>query len=144
MAIILNLLGVHSIMKGKKGSVQSFTVFTISIISLLALATVILFYVTDQIRERSLNRKNAQEIAEYGMMIALKKIEEEPAWTQGFSNIKYKGGYYSIKIVKNDDNTFKAISTGFINNVKKGVICTYKLEYENNIPKPKIISWKYM
>ena len=47
-------------------------------------------------------------------------------------------------IKKIDENTFKAISTGFTNNVMKRIICTYKLKEENNILRPETISWEYM
>jgi hypothetical protein len=130
--------------RNKKGSFQSTAVLTVSALTLLVLAVIIIFYVKNQIDNRKINKKNAQEIAEYGMMIALKKIEENPSWTEGFSNIKYKNGYYNVTIEKNGKNTYRAISTGFSNSVRKRIICTYMLEQLDDTLKPKTISWEYM
>ena len=129
----------------QRGSTQSTIVITISVITLLALAAVITSYVKTQIDRRAEDKRVTQEIAEEGMQIALKKISENPAWTEGFSNVKCSSGFYNIRIDKTDDTTFKAVATGFIGSVKTTLVCTYRLKPDSSgVSKPKPLSWEYM
>lgn len=128
-----------------KGSTQSTVVITISVVTLLVLAGVITSYVKNQINRRAEDKRITQEIAEEGMQTALKKISEDPAWSEGLVNVKCQSGYYNIRIDKTGDSTFKAVSTGFIGSVKTTLICTYKLESDSlNVLKPKPLSWEYL
>ncbi len=127
-----------------KGSIQSTVVIAVSIATLLVLAVIITSYVKTQINLRAQNKRITQEIAEEGMQMALRKISENPAWTEGFSNVKCNIGFYNIRIDKTNDSTFKAVATGFIGNVKTTLICTYKLEQDNGAVKPKPLSWEYL
>jgi hypothetical protein len=131
-------------LSNKKGTVQSVVVITVSVVTLLILAVIITSYVKTQINLRAENKKLTQEIAEEGMQMALKKISENPSWTEGFSNVKCSAGFYNIRIDKANDSTFKAVATGFIGNVKTTLICTYKLEQDSGSIKPKPLSWEYL
>lgn len=130
-------------MLNRRGAIQSTFVVVISVLTLLALAGTIIFTVKRQIDQRALGRKNAQEAAEYGMMVALKKIEQDPSWSEGYFNVKYKDCFYDVKIEKNADSTYRARATGDCRNVKKRVVCTYRLLEEGGSLKPKTISWEY-
>ena len=132
-------------MRNNRGVVQSTLVMTVSVLTLLALAVTIAVVVKKQIDQRNNSRKSAQDAAEYGMMIALKKIEENPRWQEGFSNVKYRDCLYDVKIEKIGDNVFKAQATGECNNVKKRVVCTYQLIEQDGVMKPKTVNggWEY-
>jgi len=130
-------------MRNNRGIVQSTLVMTVSILTLLALAATIAVVIKKQIEQRNENRKNAQDAAEYGMMIALKKIEEDPRWQEGFSNVKYRDCHYDVKIEKTGDNVFKAQAMGNSHNVKKRIVCTYQLIEQDGVMKPKTVNWEY-
>jgi hypothetical protein len=132
-------------MKNQKGSTQSATILTIAIITLLCLAFVIIFFVRTEIAKRAEDKRSAKEIAEYGMTIALDKINQDPAWTAGFNNVSYKNGYYCVTIEKTADSIYRASSTGYVNESQKRVIFTYKLQIdpERKVPKPKTLSMEY-
>jgi len=134
----------RSIVSGNRGSAQSNVVLVISLITLLALALIIVFIVKRQIDERTMNRKISQEAAEYGMMMALKRIESDPSWHEGFTNVKYKDGYYEVSIENGTDSLFLAKATGYCNNLKKRVICTYHLLPDSTGSlRPKTVGWEY-
>jgi hypothetical protein len=130
-------------MRNNRGVVQSTLVMTVSVLTLLVLAAIIAVAVKKQIEQRDENRKNAQDAAEYGMMIALKKIEESPRWQEGFSNVKYRDCHYDVKIEKIGDNVFRAQATGNSHNVKKRIVCTYQLIAQDSVMKPKTVNWEY-
>jgi hypothetical protein len=127
-----------------KGSVQYTLIVVISAVTLLVLAAVIYNFVSTQIARRDADKKMTQEIAEEGMQFALKKISEDPSWADGFQNIRCQSGYYSVRIEKIADSTFKAVATGFTSSVKTTLICTYKLDQSTGHLKPKPLSWEYM
>jgi hypothetical protein len=124
-------------MRDPRGGVQSTLVVTLSVLTLLALAVTIVFAVRKQIDQRNQSRKNAQEAAEYGMMIALQKIEENPQWQEGFTGVKYKDASYDVKIEKTGENSFRAQSTGTCRSIKLKVICAYELVEEEGVLKPR-------
>ena len=127
-----------------KGSIQSTIVVTVSVVTLLVLAVVITSFVKTQINRRAEDKRLTQEIAEEGMQFALKKISENPSWTDGFSNIACNSGHYNVRIDRTDDSTFKAVATGFIGSVKTTLVCTYRLVQDNGSLKPKPLSWEYL
>ena len=127
-----------------KGTVQYTLIIVISAVTLLVLAAVIYNFVSTQITKRDADKKMTQEIAEEGMQFALKKISEDPSWAEGFQNVKCQSGFYSVRIEKIADSTFKAVATGFTQSVKTTLICTYKLEQNAGNLKPKPLSWEYM
>jgi hypothetical protein len=127
-----------------RGSAQYTLIVVISSITLLVLAFVIYNFVSSQISKRDADKKMTQEIAEEGMQFALKKISEDPSWAEGFENVRCQTGFYSVRIEKTADSTFKAVATGFSGNVKTTLICTYKLELNAGALKPKPLSWEYL
>jgi Tfp pilus assembly protein PilX len=129
--------------RNNKGTVQYTLVVILSAATLLVLAGVIYHFVSSQISKRGADKKMTQEIAEEGMQFALRKISEDPAWTEGFQNIKCQSGFYSVKIEKIADSTFKAVAMGFSGSIKTTLICTYKLELNAGALKPKPLSWEY-
>ena len=129
-------------MKNQRGSSQSMTVFIVALVTLVALAGVIIVFVTKELREREVNKKLAQEVAEYGMEMALMEIQKDPLWNQGFLNVKYRGGYYTVNMEKANDTTFSAIPIGYVNNMKRRIVCTYNLANENGVLKPKRVNWE--
>jgi hypothetical protein len=44
--------------------------------------------------------ENALTIAEYGWGEALTRLREEPGWTEGFRDVKYKDGSYSVTLTR--------------------------------------------
>lgn len=104
-------------MRSCKGSTQSMTVFVVSVITLLCLAAAIIFFVTKELRVRDLNKKKAQEVAEYGIQMALDKIQENPTWCDGFSSVNYHDGHYTVVIDKIGDSTYRATSSGYVKNI---------------------------
>lgn len=129
----------------EKGAIQSTLVVAISIVTLVVLAVTITKYVHNQIVQRAEEKKLTQEMAEYGMTLALKKISENPSWNEGFANVPYKDGYYTVVIEKTGERDFKAVSSGFIRNVKTTYVCVYRLEtLPDSTVKPKPLSWEYL
>lgn len=44
------------------------------------------------------NHRKAIEIAEYGMLLTLQKINEEPNWRDGFKKSSYDNGFFSVEL----------------------------------------------
>jgi len=127
-----------------RGVAQTVVVMGVSILTLLVLAFVISTFVRNQLVKRDEERNLTREMAEYGMTLALKQISENPTWLEGFSNIHYKNGYYTVAIQKLSENTYSARSTGFINNVQSTLVCSYRLEMaDDSTLKPKTLSMDY-
>ncbi len=135
-----------SMLKNNRGAVQSAVVVVVAVITMAVLAVVISQFVRGQIARRNIDKKLAQEVAEYGMMLALNKISEMPDWKEGFVNTKYPkdgGGYYSVEIGRINDSTSVAKSTGAANSVKVVISCKYRLEKVDGIIKPRTLNWEY-
>jgi len=123
-----------------RGAAQSTLVVGISVVTLLVLAVFIIVFITRKIDQRELDKGQSQLIAEAGLTQALEKINANPSWIDGFLNVKYREGVYSVAIEKVSDSVFKAISTGINNGAKTVIVCTYKLEKTDNTIKPRQLS----
>lgn len=134
---------VNRYLKDNRGFVQSKGIFFISIITLVVLAIVIVFFVSGKIKQGFENAESAREIAEQGLEISLKMIQQNPTWKSGFTNKKFKSGFYSVSIVAINDSLYKAVSTGYIKDVQKKITCTYQLEKTKIGLKPKTIRIQY-
>lgn len=129
--------------KNKTGSTQSMAILITAIVTLVALAIFIIFFVSSRLQAHKVNQALAKEVAEYGLTIALKKIDEDPNWRQGLSNVKYRNGHFTVTIDKTGDNEFTAISQGTVEKVTKSVIFSYTLEMNEGVLKPKKLDLKY-
>jgi len=52
---------------------------------------------THQQAQQTYHRK-ALEISEYGLMLALGKLHEEPSWRAGFPKTSYDDGWYKVRM----------------------------------------------
>jgi hypothetical protein len=127
----------------KTGAAQSTFVVGVSVVTLVVLAVCIILFITHKIDQREQDKRMSQEIAEAGLTEALEIIKTNPAWNEGFINVKSREGFYSVAINQVNDSIFKAVSTGIDNSAKTVIVCTYKLEKADGQVRPKTLNWEY-
>ncbi|MFH0920470.1 MAG: hypothetical protein V1913_08910 [Fibrobacterota bacterium] len=125
------------------GAAQSTVIIILSIVTLVLLGFVINFYVAKKNGDREFDKRLSQEIAEEGLTQALEAIKDNPAWNAGFMNVKCREGFYSVSIEKLNDSIYRAQSTGTNRGSKTIILCSYKLEKNDGLLKPKTLNWEY-
>lgn len=46
------------------------------------------------------HHRKAVEISEYGLMLALQRLHEDPSWRNGFARTEYNDGWYKVDLVE--------------------------------------------
>jgi hypothetical protein len=82
-------------------------------------------------QKQQVYHRKALAISEYGLLVALQKIGEQPSWTKGFSEIPYEGGWYKVRIenlLEKDTLLLKIVSIGHYRSVSDSRQCILKLD----------------
>jgi hypothetical protein len=86
-----------------------------------------------QKKQRNAHRK-ALQISEYGLQIALQKLQKEPSWREGLPKTSYREGWYRIKIqpdTTRDTLLLNVMSEGHMGSysiTKTGVVRMYVMD----------------
>ncbi len=98
----------------------------------LVIVSIAIYWFLDkgQQNQEVLNRK-ATEISEYGLLIALERLKDNPSRTSEIAKTEYEGGWYTatLKRLSSNDTVFLAVeSIGHAGSVSKKQACTLRLE----------------
>ncbi len=77
------------------------------------------------------NDRKALAISEYGLMMALQKINREPSWRSGIDKEPYEGGAYEVSLeqkVRSDTLRVRLTATGEMGSVTKTKECILRLD----------------
>lgn len=88
--------------------------------TLFLIGVVLYSLIQDYQQDGQENHRKAIELSEYGMLLTLQKINDDPSWQEGFKKTDYENGSFSVEMRPHlQDNTFfmTIISKGQINSV---------------------------
>jgi hypothetical protein len=103
--------------------------------STMALATLLLIggaiyliLTTNQQNQQTFHRK-AQSISEYGLMLALQQLQQQPSWREGLPRTSYDGGWYSVgmKEGNTDGNRLTLTAEGGMGSATVQKVCVLNL-----------------
>ncbi|MBD3390931.1 MAG: hypothetical protein GF418_02710 [Chitinivibrionales bacterium] len=80
---------------------------------------------------QKLHYANALVVAEYGLGEALMKLGENPGWKEGFANVPYKDGSYTVSLTtkeRNDSLFLTVKSTGRSGSVRRSKSIVFRGE----------------
>ncbi|MDD5675288.1 MAG: hypothetical protein PHC61_14050 [Chitinivibrionales bacterium] len=98
----------------------------IAALTLIIMVGAIVGLLREQARHLETGNRKAVEISEYGLFLALDKINEDPAWSGPIPKTEYEGGAYSVSISKErskDSISMTIISTGVFGSQTKKKQC---------------------
>ena len=83
----------------------------IVLITLLLIAGTIVFTLSQSKENQQIYHRKVMAISEYGLLMALEKLHEEPSWKGNIERTPYDGGWYKIKTMRamNADTLFVTI-----------------------------------
>jgi hypothetical protein len=98
----------------------------------VAIVALAIFWFLDkgQQDQEILNRK-AVETGEFGLMMALERLKDNPSWNEGLPRTEYESGWYTVTVKRqvSNDTTFLVVeSVGHAGQVARRQGCVLRLE----------------
>jgi hypothetical protein len=114
---------------GERGGVGIRILLIAATVAAVALA---IFWFLDkgQQDQEVLNRK-AVETGEYGLLMALQRLKDNPSWCEGLDRTEYESGWYTVSVKRQagQDTTFLVVeSVGHAGQVARKQGCILRLE----------------
>jgi len=118
--MILSIHSLPALINNKRGGIRAR--IAMAVVTLVVVGVFIVMLLGRNAEQQKFHYDNALTIAEYGLGEALMNLRKNPDWTEGFSDVAYNEGTYSVVLDKktvNDTTLFTVESTGKSGAVKR-------------------------
>ena len=76
----------------------------IALMTLIVIGGAIYGVLYSRLQDQQTYHRKALEVSEYGLMLALEQLHNEPSWRAGFEKTPYDEGWYKVTVKEREEN----------------------------------------